>query len=343
MNTKKSEQNASSDSPFYLTKFWFDTLNKNVFPDCPRINLELNGQLLAHVDTTIYFKFLKLNAFKSLTNYYSPDFLPEQFDGSEKEFDISTFYYDIQTLCNYDLIDLTPLSESSTDGVINNLSQLGFYCEKYQVSTNWTHPEIKSVEEFWQLRPSKMKNTLKRKKDKILKTSPYEIRILNQTNNGNIEQMLQDYHEVYSKSWKKNEPYNNFIDDIAREEHKKGRLRLGVLYYNNQAVAAQIWFIFDKTAYIFKLSYDDTYRTESFGSILMEALFNHVISVDHVTTVDFLTGDDKYKADWMTVSRPLFGIKAYNKKTLKGLICAISVYLNNIYKSKRNVTATSEG
>ena len=342
MITSNIEENASSDSPFYLTKFWFNTLNRYVFSENNRINLTSADNTLAHISTTSAVSFLKVTTLKSLTNYYSPEFLPEQFNGDEKECDIASFYTDVSILSHYDLLDLTPLSERNADGVARELGKCGFYCEKYQVNTNWMHPNISSVDEFWLLRPNRLKNTLRRRKAKIEKENQYSIKILAQDNSDSLEQLLSDYHDVYSKSWKNNEPYINFIDDIAKEEHKKGKLRLGVLYYNDIAVAAQIWFVHHKTAYIFKLSYDDAYRTDSFGSILMEALFNHVITQDKVTTVDFLTGNDKYKSDWMTTSRPLFGIKAYNKKTFKGFICALSIKLKNSLRSNPQQTVAAE-
>lgn len=342
MNIKQLEEITHNNCPFYLTKFWFDTLNKYVFSDCTRVNLESNGLTLAHVKTTVPFKFLKLNTLKSLTNYYSPDFLPEQFSGAEKAGEIYSFYEDNQSLRQYDLIDLAPLSELNADSVMNELDKLGFFCEKYQMSANWTHPGITSTEDFWALRPNRMKNILKSKKIKLQRDHKYEIKILDEKNIDNFQLMLGHYHDVYNKSWKNNEPYTDFIDDIALEEHKKGKLRMGILYYDDVAVAAQIWFVHHQTAYIFKLSYDNVYRTESFGTILMEALFNHVINQDKVTTVDFLTGDDKYKADWMTTSRPLFGIKAYNKRTFKGFICALSIKLKNQLRAKTQQTVSAE-
>ena len=335
MNIQTLEESSTdSESPFYLTKFWFQTLNKYVFSDCTRVNLISNGLTLAHVKTKVPFKFLKLNTLKSLTNYYSPDFLPEQFSGPEKSGEISSFYKEYQQFSQFDLVDLAPLSELNADSVTTELNKLGFFCEKYQMSTNWTHPGITSIDDFWAIRPNRMKNILKSKKLKLQRDHKYEIKILDEKNIDDFQQMLGHYHDVYNKSWKNNEPYTNFIDDIALEEHKKGKLRLGILYYDDVAVAAQIWFVHHQTAYIFKLSYDNVYRTESFGTILMEALFNHVIDQDKVTMVDFLTGDDKYKADWMTASRPLFGIKAYNKKTLKGFICTISIKLKNYLQAK---------
>jgi hypothetical protein len=44
--------------------------------------------------------------------------------------------------------------------------------------------------------------------------------------------------------------------------------------------------------------------------VLSAALFRHVIDVDGVAHVDFGTGDDPYKRDWMEQVRPRWRIDA---------------------------------
>ncbi len=46
---------------------------------------------------------------------------------------------------------------------------------------------------------------------------------------------------------------------------------------------------------IFKLAYDEAYRSMSAGTVLSAHLMEHVIEQDRVHTVDYLTGDDSYK------------------------------------------------
>lgn len=53
-----------------------------------------------------------------------------------------------------------------------------------------------------------------------------------------------------------------------------------------------------KTASIYKLAYQDKFADLSVGSILTARLMQHVIDIDGVTHVDYLTGDDAYKRDW---------------------------------------------
>ena len=48
------------------------------------------------------------------------------------------------------------------------------------------------------------------------------------------------------------------------------------------------------------------------GTLLSAALFRHVIEVDRVRRVDFGTGNDAYKRDWMNRHEPLWRIEAFN-------------------------------
>ncbi|HEY8908590.1 MAG TPA: GNAT family N-acetyltransferase, partial [Rhodoferax sp.] len=57
----------------------------------------------------------------------------------------------------------------------------------------------------------------------------------------------------------------------------------------------------------------------SAGSVLTAALMRHVIDVDHVEEVDYLTGDDAYKRDWMSHRRERWGIVAFDLRTAAGL------------------------
>lgn len=321
------------DSPFYSTAHWFSELKNHVFADNLRVDLFYNNLQLPHIVSQEKFIFLKLKKLQSLSNYYSPEFIPIGTVNSDET--NTTFpFYTAKDLKEYDCVATAPLCEQNTDQLVTHLSNLGFFCEKYQVTTNWTHPAITTLEEFWRIRPTKMKNILKSKRIKLERSNEFSFEILDSRDEERYAKMIADYHDVYKKSWKNDEPYNDFINNITHEELKKGKLRLGVVYHNSLAVAAQIWFIHLNTAYIFKLSYDNNYRTESVGSILMEAMFNHVIDKDKVTTIDFLTGDDPYKVDWMTESRPLFGVKAYNKQRLKGLFATFAIKIHHFIKSK---------
>lgn len=118
------------------------------------------------------------------------------------------------------------------------------------------------------------------------------------------------YEEIYAQSWKPSEGSPEFRRRFAEAEGKAGRLRLAVGHAEidgvTRAVAAQFWTVEGGTAYIHKLAHIEAAKPLSPGTALSAALFEEVIDRDHVTLVDFGTGDDGYKRDWMEFQRPRY-------------------------------------
>ena len=53
-------------------------------------------------------------------------------------------------------------------------------------------------------------------------------------------------------------------------------------------------------------------------------MMQHVIEVDRVHEVDYGSGDDPYKKDWMSARRERWGLVARNPRTARGLIGAVT-------------------
>ena len=51
-------------------------------------------------------------------------------------------------------------------------------------------------------------------------------------------------------------------------------------------------------------------------------MMKHLIDVEKVGQIDFGSGDDAYKSDWMSSRRERWGIVAFNPRTLPGLLGA---------------------
>src|SRR3546814_4203922 len=79
---------------------------------------------------------------------------------------------------------------------------------------------------------------------------------------------------------------------------------MGVARIAGEPVAAQYWTVEDGTAFIHKLAHVEDSPKASPGTLLSAALFRHVIEVDRVARVDFGTGNDAYKRDWMNRNEP---------------------------------------
>jgi hypothetical protein len=171
--------------------------------------------------------------------------------------------------------------------------------------------------EYFESLPSQLKNTIKRKKKPFER--PGRSTIVVYGDEAELDKGLSAYEKVYAASWKIPEPYPQFIRGLCRMCAELGWLRLGVVYVDGQPVAAQIWIVSEHHANIYKLAYDQSYARLSLGSVLTAHLMEHVIDVDKVNEVDYLTGDDAYKKDWMSHRRERWGIMAFNLRTAHGI------------------------
>ena len=118
------------------------------------------------------------------------------------------------------------------------------------------------------------------------------------------------------------EPYPDFMSGLIRTSAENGWLRLGIAYVDGQPAAAQLWLVVEGQASIYKMAYDERYAKLSVGTVLSSVLMEHVIDTDKVEVVDYLTGDDSYKRDWMSHRRERWGLVAYNPRTPRGLLAA---------------------
>jgi Acetyltransferase (GNAT) domain len=212
------------------------------------------------------------------------------------------------------IIELAPVprADGTSDMIKQAFGKNGWICLRHESSTSWT-ATVKglSFDRYWAARPGQLRSTFQRK----LKKSDIKTEILMRFD----AQSWADYESVYADSWKTPEGAAAFLKETAEIEAASGCLRLGIARIDGQAVAAQFWTVENGVAYIHKLSHREEFRDLSPGTILSAALFQHVIDQDKVSTIDFGTGNDAYKADWMDRSDPLDTLRLYKFWSISGL------------------------
>lgn len=165
----------------------------------------------------------------------------------------------------------------------------------------------RSFDDYIATRPGQLRTTLKRKSGKV------ETRVLTRFDAA----VWADYEAIYRHSWKPSEGSPAFLRAFAEDEGSAGRLRLAVAHADGQAVAAQMWTVEGGTAFIHKLAHLESAKPLSPGSVLSAALFRHVIDIDRVGLVDFGTGDNPYKRDWMETVRPRYRLDMFRPLALR--------------------------
>jgi CelD/BcsL family acetyltransferase involved in cellulose biosynthesis len=210
-------------------------------------------------------------------------------------------------------VDLAPLEDA--EPLRASFRAAGFLTFVAPKTGNWrADTEGLDFEAYWAKRPARLRNTAKRR----AKSAGLEIEIFDRFE----ESAWAEYEAVYRASWKPEEGSFPFLRALAAQEGAAGTLRLGIARKDGRPVAAQLWLVENGEATIHKLAYAEEAKAMSPGTLLGMAMFRRALDVDRVRTIDYGTGDEPYKADWMDERRTLWRLTAYNPRTLRGLIGA---------------------
>ena len=232
------------------------------------------------------------------------------------------------------LLEPVASDDSNVSGLKTSLEALGYDCEYRFRDYNWIYRvEGRSYAEYLAERPAQLRNTIARKKRKLEREHGYEIRLFT---GDEVMAAMPGYYRVYDASWKQNELKNagfldNFVEAFSREGSPgKGWTRLAILYVKDQPVAAQVWFVRHGKASIFRLAYDKGWRKYSVGSILTSFLMEYVIDTDKVDEIDFLTGNDAYKQDWMSERRERYLLSCIKTARPEGLYGRLANFIKKL-------------
>ena len=279
--TKLQGLDLSASSPFDRLE-WYALLEQPLFAMATRSDARVVVPLQRHE-----------NGLSSLTNWFSFTWRPI---GKCSEL-IHELARDLRSRTHR--VTLSPLPDE--DGTAEQLEQTfrdaGWLVLRDQCDENHVLPVAgRTFAEYWAGRPGKMRTTLKRKAKKV------DVDILTQFD----QTAWAAYKAVYSESWKPEEERADILEAFAAAEGAAGRIRLGIARADGVPVAAQFWTVENGTAYIHKLAHIEAATPLSAGTTLSAALFEYVIDTDGVELIDFGTGSDAYKRDWMEQVRPRF-------------------------------------
>lgn len=279
----------------------------------------------------------------SLSNFYTGLYLPIKFHSpvSGQQLDaLSAIARHLRTLQpRSGVIRLYPLDVDSGffHDIASALTAAGYRSGRYFCFGNWTLPcKDLSFYTYFAARPSRVRNTVNRARKRLSGHGIWETTIFT-TPGAGLEQAISAFDTIYRLSWKPDEAYPEFIRQLCQVAAEQGWLRLGILRLNGDAIAAQLWLLDNGTAYIFKLAYDPAAAKFSPGSVLTAAMIEHALDRDKVHEIDYLSGDDAYKQDWMSERRERYGLVAFDLATLSGMLGALRHAGGRLWRKLRPV------
>ena len=340
------------ESDFFCTLDWFENLAQHGFEAG---DVASNVQLLFEMNPSLglaaCLPVLKGNPLGSLSNYYTSLFGPMHWvrRGLEvKHPDQAGFHQaaaeGFAALIGKQLPRLSVLRLQPMDlGAVfvskfeAALASAGFWTDHYFCFGNW-YLEVnqRSFDQYQRSLPSKLQHNIERGARRLSHQGQLQIDVFTDLN-AKLAKATADFIAVYQQSWKPPEPRPDFIPGLIALAAKKGWLRLGILRLNGQPIAAQLWLVKSGKASIFKLAYIAGHDRLSPGTVLTARLMRHVIDIDKVDEVDYLTGDDNYKKDWMSHRRERWGLLAFKSRSIRGTFQAIRHFLGKAVRALRRV------
>ncbi|MGR8932726.1 MAG: hypothetical protein ACU836_19075, partial [Gammaproteobacteria bacterium] len=163
---------------------------------------------------------------ESLSNYYTTLYEPLHCISDQHQ-QTEAFDLVVKSICklDWDVLDIFPLNPASTNFtlLINAFKRYKRHVTPYFMYANWfLLIENLSFKDYYHARPGQLKNTIKRRTNKLRQKS-VEYRIY--TDPEDLASAIEHYQSTYNLSWKRNEPYLSFIPGLAQTAANCGWLR----------------------------------------------------------------------------------------------------------------------
>lgn len=281
-------------------------------PDVRVHVLRRQGRVLAVLPTVT-----QAGEVSALSNFYTAIYAPALEDGLTAE-DLLPLTRALRRGSRAAAYRFSPMDPASREFTLlkRALQLAGLSAHGYFAFGNWYEPVRQTWADYLKDRSGQVRSTIKRNAKKFAAEGG-RLEIV--TGGDALEAGLAAYQAVYAQSWKVPEPYPGFVPGLIRLCARRGWLRLGLAWLGDKPVAAQIWIVANGRADIYKLAYDEAHKALAPGTLLTALLMERAIDVDQVREIDYLIGDDAYKAAWMSQRRERFGLIAYDPLTLRGL------------------------
>jgi len=180
---------------------------------------------------------------------------------------------------------------------------------------------------YWENRSRKLKQNIRRYKNKLSKYYP-DNRMIIHNDNKDIRSAFSRYCELESKGWKSK------IGTALENGNKQGRFYYEILnnfsvtnnasiyefYADNTLIASRLTISNDDMLINLKTTYDENMSTYSPGRLLLYYQIEHVFKNCIYKTIEFYTNATQDQISWATDTREITHLTLYKNPVIKSVI-----------------------
>lgn len=158
----------------------------------------------------------------------------------------------------------------------------------------------------------------------------------------NIDHYLDLMFKIEASNWKgrmgtaigKHEALHDFFKEYAYLMTLEGKLRLNFMYLDRIPIAAQLAVEYANSLWLFKIGYDEKYRSLYPGILLMNYVVKYCYD-NGLNSCEFLGNNDKWLHHWATGVHELVSYRIY-PNSLYGRLVNSWDHINRYYHDLRN-------
>jgi hypothetical protein len=328
--------NENHETNFYLSFDWFSFLvnhKSNHFKNLYIITVFSGADVIAIIPSYIKLRrqcFLRHNSLELIGNIYSPYrgcLVKSGVEGEVAEglvdFLLSRGSEDWRLIFFEGLSDKNPFIHALNDAIKGH--NLFYYKEDQFPNIVCDISPFQSSENYFRSLKRTFRDPIKRHINMMNRDGAFDILLFHEEHQ-DIERCMDDYYDIYAKSWKKKEGDPLFHRELARYLVKKGLLRIFILYMTDNNIDADkevyspvltsyqssinpdcpilpkvipvalcLFILFGRHAFFLKTSYREDYAKYGPGITLMWFSFKYLLDVEHVQIIDYQRDFEPYK------------------------------------------------
>jgi hypothetical protein len=317
----------------YLCRPWFENYIRTVVPDKDKVSILANRSLDVPGSAMLLplyeqggHSVFSPRQLCALSNFYTSHY--DLLWSNGEEFPAESFRGMVSELVSLSpAVDVFNISPCRSDSLALQHFKEAFGAHRWPVQEYHCFKNLylentyQDFDSYLASRSTQIRKTVANRSRKFDRDPSSSFEII--TSVDKLEVGLRLFSTLYEKRWNNAEPFPDFLPGLAKVCAEKGWLRLGIAWIHGRPAAAQFWIIKDGIANIYKVAYDEEFTKLSVGAVALFKMFQHVLDNESVHEIDFLTGADGYKKDWMSHSRELTGLIAFNRRTVRGALSGL--------------------